>query len=84
MFQANTLSFQLPYLLSFVVFFGICLWGKEEAIATPGSSAPMSPSCAVIDLLPLKSSSFEVVHFTKLGADPAPKYRVPHPKLFSQ
>jgi len=73
MFQTNTLSFQLPYLLFFNVF-GICLWGKEKAIATPGISIPMSPSCAVIDLLPLKSASLEVVPFTKLGADPAPKH----------
>lgn len=79
MFQTKILSFQLPYLLFFNVF-GICLWGKGEAIGTPGISIPVSPSYVVIDLLPLKSASLEVVPFTKLGADSAPKYRVPCPK----
>lgn len=77
----QTLSPFSFHICSFLNVFGICLWGKEEAIATPGISIPVSPSSAVTDLLPLKSASLEVVHFTKLGADSAPKYWVPRPKL---
>lgn len=73
MFQINTLSFQLPYLL-FLNIFGICLWGKEKAVATPGISVLASLSCELIDLLPLKLVSLGAVPFTKLGADSIPKY----------
>lgn len=60
----QTVSLFSFHIISFLSVYGICLWGEEEAIAAPGSSIPMSPSCAVIDLLPLKSALFEVVHFT--------------------
>lgn len=62
----QTSSFQLPYLLFFNVL-GICLWGKEEAITTPGVSIPMHPSCVIIDLLPLKSVSLGVVPLQRWG-----------------
>lgn len=54
--------------------FGICLWGKEKAIATPGISVLVSLSCEVIDVLPLNLVSLEAVPFTKLGADSIPKH----------
>lgn len=73
MFQTNTLSFQPSYLLFFNSF-GICLGGKEKAIATPGISVLVSLSCEVIDLLPLNLVSLEAVPFIKLGADSIPKY----------
>lgn len=68
----QTLSFHLPYLLFFNIF-GICLLGKDKAIATPGISVLMSLSCEVIDLLPINLVSLEAVPFTKQGADSVPK-----------
>lgn len=73
-------TFQLPFLLFFNIF-GICLWGKEKAIATPGISVLVSLSCEVIDVLPLNLVSLEAVPFTKLGADSIPKHWALCPKL---
>lgn len=72
--------FSIPICYFFNIF-GICLWGKEKAIATPGISVLVSLSCEVIDILLLNLVSLEAVPFTKLGADSIPKYWALCPKL---